>query len=128
MVERTIKPNRKKYLKEQLDKYGNRAPLSMQYTIEMNVNGNHYILMVQFWKKRVFALQAIRWWYDNNLIGGKGYRLYKENRILSALLTLLIHQFREEDERYNADIDLSQLVIDLDPYEDEDNDYEDFTD
>ena len=119
MVGRTITPTRAKYLKEQLTKYGRCAPLSLQYTIDMNVNGNHYILMVQFWKKQIFVLQAVRWWADENEPGGRKYRLYIQSKILSALLILLIHQFHPMDERHNEDMDLSQLVIDLEQVEDD---------
>ena len=123
MIGKVITPTVRQYLREQLAIYGRCAPLSLQYTIDMNINGSNYILMVQFWKKQIYALQAVRWWHDENEPGGKKYRLYKQSNILSALLILMIHQFHPANERFNTDMDLSQVLIDLENEgEEEDSD------
>jgi len=131
MVLRTVSSSRIQSLRGQVEKHGRCAPLSLQYDLDITVNGKNYILRVQMGRKRkIAALQAVQWWHDYNTPGEKGYKLVANRKILSALMVMLLHQYSEEAAFTNSDTDLSQAICtlmeeDQDEGQDEDNEDDD---
>lgn len=97
MVIQQIKQDHWNHVYGQITRYGKGAPLSLQYDVEVNCNGVHYLLRVQPDRKcRLAALQALVAYPGDGGIGGEEYHLVKENAVLSALLVLIVSQGAEK--------------------------------
>ena len=93
MIIRHIKENHWEHVFRHITTYGRAAPMSLQFDLDINCNGVDYILKVQPDRKRkLVALQAMGLYPDSEGIGGKVYRLVKDNLMLSALLEIIIYQ------------------------------------
>ena len=73
---------------------GKRAPLSMQYDVDMCCNGKRYILKLQMGRKcKVTVLQAIV--ISTNEKGDTSYTVTEEGVLLLALLQMMVYQRNE---------------------------------
>ena len=98
MIIRQIKKSHWERVYRQITTYGRAAPLSLQFDININCNGIDYILKVQpISKQKIAALQAVAVYSGCKDFDSEGYRLIKDNAVLSALLEILI--YRDTDKR-----------------------------
>jgi len=119
MITRTVVSDRYEAVRAFIEKNGKCAPLSLQYDVDVNANGNRYILRLQMVKKhKLVVLQAVQWWYDSNLPGGKGYKMLAKDEYLSAVLVMLMHQCSGEPAFFaDADSDICEAVHTLDNFD-----------
>lgn len=96
MVIREIKKCRWEHIYRQIATCGRAAPLSLQFDIDISLNGVDYILKVQpvmtEKTRKIIALQALGVYPDGGGIGGKDFHLIEEYNVIAALLDMVIYQ------------------------------------
>lgn len=92
MVGKQLKNEKYVKVAEDLMKNARNRPLSPIYEVDINFNGERYMLFLQSGKHRkIYALYAIHYIYEKDVCGA-AHELITDNVILSSLMEMIIYQ------------------------------------